>query len=125
MDERLSDREFLVISLVAEGLTNREIGNRLGFSESTAKCTLVGIMGRFSLRDRAHAVAWAFRNGYLKVGKTPRRTLRPPRVLKPHGTHAATERHRYHNEKPCDVCLEGERHRDRARKRAARKRVAA
>ncbi len=39
--------------------------------------------------------------------------------LKPHGTHAAAQRHRYHGEPLCDECREAERLRDRNRKRAA------
>lgn len=40
--------------------------------------------------------------------------------LRPHGTHAAAQRHRYHQEPLCDLCREAERTRDRNRKRARR-----
>lgn len=39
--------------------------------------------------------------------------------LRPHGTHAAAQRHRYHKEDLCDDCREAERERDRERKKAA------
>lgn len=39
--------------------------------------------------------------------------------LKPHGTHAAAQRHRYHREPLCDECRSAERIRDRDRKKAA------
>lgn len=41
------------------------------------------------------------------------------RQLRPHGTPAAAERHRYHGEDLCDTCRESERKRDRERKKAA------
>jgi len=39
--------------------------------------------------------------------------------LRPHGTHAAAQRHRYHGEPLCEACRDSERERDRERKRAA------
>jgi hypothetical protein len=44
--------------------------------------------------------------------------------LRPHGTHAAAQRHRYHREPLCDRCREGERTRDRNRKRVSRQAAA-
>lgn len=44
--------------------------------------------------------------------------------LRPHGTHAAAQRHRYHREPLCDRCREGERVRDRDRKRVSRQAAA-
>lgn len=41
------------------------------------------------------------------------------RRLRPHGTHAAAQRHRYHGQPLCDACRNAEQARDRARKRAA------
>lgn len=43
----------------------------------------------------------------------------PARRLRPHGTHAAATRHRYHREPLCDVCRDAERDRDRKRKKTA------
>lgn len=48
----------------------------------------------------------------------------PLRMLRPHGTHAAAQRHRYHGEPLCDVCRAAERIRDRERKATSRRRVA-
>lgn len=42
------------------------------------------------------------------------------RELRPHGTHAAAARHRYHGEPLCTPCREAERERDRDRKRKER-----
>jgi hypothetical protein len=47
----------------------------------------------------------------------------PKRQLKPHGTPAAAERHRYRREPLCDECRDAERARDRIRKREQRART--
>jgi DNA-binding NarL/FixJ family response regulator len=61
----LSERETDVIRLVAEGLDTREIASKLCYSERTIKNVLHGLMSRLQLRNRAHAVAFAAREGYL------------------------------------------------------------
>jgi len=60
-----SDRETDVIKLVAEGLDTHEIATELSYSERTVKNVLHGLMLRLQLRNRAHAVAYAARQGYL------------------------------------------------------------
>ncbi|MEV6800546.1 hypothetical protein AB0M91_19695 [Micromonospora rifamycinica] len=47
----------------------------------------------------------------------------PRRQLRPHGTPAAAERHRYRRERLCDECRDAERARDRIRKRDQRARA--
>jgi len=61
----ISDRESAVIRLVAEGFDTREIADKLSYSERTIKSVLHGLMLRQHLRNRAHAVAYAARQGYL------------------------------------------------------------
>jgi DNA-binding NarL/FixJ family response regulator len=61
-----SDRETDVIKLVAEGLDTQEIAAKLCYSERTVKNVLHGMMLRLQLRNRAHAVAYAAREGYLR-----------------------------------------------------------
>ena len=61
----LSDRETDVIKLVAEGLDTHEIATKLSYSERTVKNVLHDLMVRLHLRNRAHAVAFAARQGYL------------------------------------------------------------
>jgi DNA-binding NarL/FixJ family response regulator len=61
-----SQREIDVIKLVAEGLETREIAAKLCYSERTVKSVLQGMMLRLNLRNRAHAVAYAAREGYLR-----------------------------------------------------------
>jgi two-component system, NarL family, response regulator LiaR len=64
--ETMSDREKQVLSLVAEGLINRDIATRLGLSENTIKYHLKNIMQKLHLRNRAQAVAYAMQSGLLK-----------------------------------------------------------
>ncbi len=60
-----SGRESDVIKLVAEGFDTQEIAAKLSYSERTVKNVLHGLMLRLQLRNRAHAVAYAARQGYL------------------------------------------------------------
>jgi DNA-binding NarL/FixJ family response regulator len=61
----LTPREVEVLQLVAAGLTNREIGLRLGVTTETVK-TLVGrLLSRLGARDRAHAAAVGVRHGII------------------------------------------------------------
>ncbi|HVT70369.1 MAG TPA: helix-turn-helix transcriptional regulator, partial [Trebonia sp.] len=61
-----SQRETDVVRLVAEGLDTREIAAKLSYSERTIKNVIQGIMVRLNLRNRAHVVAHAAREGYLR-----------------------------------------------------------
>lgn len=63
--EPLSDREMEVLALVAEGLTNREIGARLVISPATVKKHVENIHGKLYVRRRTHAVARARELGLL------------------------------------------------------------
>jgi DNA-binding NarL/FixJ family response regulator len=61
-----SQREIDVVKLVAEGLDTREIAAKLSYSERTVKNVLQGVTLRLHLRNRAHVVAYAAREGYLR-----------------------------------------------------------
>jgi DNA-binding NarL/FixJ family response regulator len=61
----LSEREIEVLRLVAEGLDTGEIARRLSFSERTIKSVLHDVTTRLQLRNRAHAVAYAVREGLI------------------------------------------------------------
>lgn len=58
-------REVDVLRLVADGLDTTEIAGRLNYSERTVKSIIHGLLTRMNLRNRAHAVAYALRNGVL------------------------------------------------------------
>ena len=61
----LSGREREVLSLVARGLSNREIASRLFISEATVKTHLTHIYANLNVRDRAGAVAEGYERGIL------------------------------------------------------------
>ena len=65
---RLTHREREVLTLVAEGLGNREIGTRLFISENTVKNLLRGILDKLGLRSRTEAASYALRNGVVTLG---------------------------------------------------------
>ncbi|MFD0414447.1 response regulator [Streptomyces sp. NPDC127108] len=64
-DERLSTREREVLALVARGTSNRDIAKGLFISEATVKTHLTHIYGKLDVKDRAAAVATAYRRGIL------------------------------------------------------------
>ena len=54
--EPLSDREIEVLNLIAHGLSNKEIAERLVIAEGTAKNHVSNILGKLDAKDRAQAV---------------------------------------------------------------------
>ena len=63
--EPLTPRETEVLQLLAQGLTNRRVGERLGISEHTAKFHVNAILGKLGARTRGEAIAHAARLGLL------------------------------------------------------------
>ncbi|MFF2196631.1 LuxR C-terminal-related transcriptional regulator [Streptomyces sp. NPDC058157] len=61
----LTAREVDVLRLVSEGLDTGEIAGKLSYSERTVKNVMHGLTTRLHLRNRAHAVAFALREGYI------------------------------------------------------------
>jgi DNA-binding NarL/FixJ family response regulator len=61
----LAGHELSILELVAEGLTNREIGARLHLSHYTVKDYLTRIMRKLGTRSRAETVARAVQQGLL------------------------------------------------------------
>ncbi|MEU6487145.1 response regulator transcription factor [Streptomyces sp. NPDC046887] len=61
----LSHREIEVLRLLSEGLDTTRIAGRLNYSERTIKQVISGVTGRFGLRNRTQAVAFALRQGVL------------------------------------------------------------
>ena len=55
----LTDRELQVLHMIAEGLSNKMIGNKLGIAESTVKVHVKHILGKIGLRTRVEAAVWA------------------------------------------------------------------
>lgn len=59
----LSERQREIVRLLAEGLSNDEIGDALHISSNTVKRHVTNVMARVGATSRAGAVAWAFRHG--------------------------------------------------------------
>jgi DNA-binding NarL/FixJ family response regulator len=64
----LTDREREVVALVAEGLTNTEIAQRLIMSVATAKTHVSRAMIKVGARDRAQLVVIAYETGLVRPG---------------------------------------------------------
>jgi two-component system, NarL family, nitrate/nitrite response regulator NarL len=63
--EPLTPREVEVLQLLAEGLSNKLIGSRLGISEHTAKFHVNAILGKLGAQGRTEAVVRAARLGLI------------------------------------------------------------
>ncbi len=62
----LSEREREVFRLMAEGLSNGEIGRELFISETTVKTHVTHILQKLGLRDRVQAVVLAYQTGIFE-----------------------------------------------------------
>jgi DNA-binding NarL/FixJ family response regulator len=69
---KLTGREREVFDLVAGGRTNTEIARVLAIAETTVKTHLGHALEKLGLRDRVHAVVYAYENGVITPGGTPR-----------------------------------------------------
>jgi len=63
LPDDLTPREAEVLALIAEGLTNTEIAERLVVSPTTIKSHINHLFAKAGLRDRTHAVNYAYRHG--------------------------------------------------------------
>ena len=67
--ESLTDREREVISLIGEGLKNKQVGERLFISETTVTHHLSSVFSKLEVSDRLELIIYAFRHGLAKIPK--------------------------------------------------------
>jgi DNA-binding NarL/FixJ family response regulator len=63
----LTPREVQVLSLVARGFGNKEVGDVLGTAPGTVKMHVQSILGKLGAKDRTHAVTIALRRGIIHL----------------------------------------------------------
>ncbi len=69
---RLTNREREVLVHIGRGLANQEIAHELNLGESTVKTHVKRILMKLALRDRVHAVVFAYEAGLLTPGRRGR-----------------------------------------------------
>jgi NarL family two-component system response regulator LiaR len=62
----LSEREFEVLKLIADGASNTEIADRLVISEKTVKSHVSNILSKLHVADRTQAAVYAWREGIIR-----------------------------------------------------------
>ncbi|NLX62377.1 MAG: response regulator transcription factor [Tissierellia bacterium] len=65
--ESLTNREYEVLTLIAEGLNNKEIAKKLYISEKTVKNHVSNIFKKLEVNDRIQAAIFAFKNNIKKI----------------------------------------------------------
>jgi DNA-binding NarL/FixJ family response regulator len=69
-DSSLSDREVEVLTLVAQGASNKAVAKQLWISEATVKTHLIHIFSKLGVSDRTAAVTVGLERGILHLGKS-------------------------------------------------------
>ena len=65
--EGISSKGLEVLALAAKGLSNKEIGSRLGVSEATVKSYFVDVFSRLGVRSRTEAIFVSLKSGLLSL----------------------------------------------------------
>jgi DNA-binding NarL/FixJ family response regulator len=63
----LTPRELEVLRLVADGLSNAQVAERIGRTEGTVKVHLKNILQKLEVKDRTEAVTTALRRGFIRL----------------------------------------------------------
>ncbi len=64
----LTEREREVLNLIAQGLNNREIAEKMVISEKTVKTHVSNLLDKLGLEDRTRAAIWALKHGLGSEG---------------------------------------------------------
>ena len=62
----LTDRELAIIKRIAQGLSNKEIGEELFLTEGTVKNNITNILSKLSLRDRTQIAIFAYKKSIVR-----------------------------------------------------------
>ena len=84
--DRLTERERQVLVHMGHGLANREIARELHLGESTVKTHVKRILMKLALRDRVHAVVYAYESGLLAPRPPEGRWALPDPRVDPSGS---------------------------------------
>jgi DNA-binding NarL/FixJ family response regulator len=71
MRYQLTERELEILGLLAEGLGQREVADRLVISPRTVATHIQRILAKLGVRSRAQAVAVAYRERIIQRGSSP------------------------------------------------------
>ena len=65
----ITDREREVLTLLAQGLSNRDLAERLYLSEATVKTHVSSLLAKLGVHSRVQAVILAYERGVVRVGQ--------------------------------------------------------
>ncbi|MBN1246461.1 MAG: response regulator transcription factor [Anaerolineae bacterium] len=63
----LTNREMEILEVIIEGLSNKEIANRLRISQQTVKNHVTSILAKLNCSDRTQAAIYALRHGWVRL----------------------------------------------------------
>lgn len=70
----LTPRQEQILTLIGEGMTNRQIGARLGVTEKTIKNSVTGLLAALNMQRRSQAAVYAALQGFsVETSATDRR----------------------------------------------------
>ena len=75
--ETLTERETKILYCIVGGMTNRQMAETLGVSESTVKNQVTVILGKLNANNRAHAVALAMQRGLISLDDAAQSNAQP------------------------------------------------